>query len=71
VPGGRNLSGVEIYRDDQLIGRYPSAPIELIEGAHQLELRSQQSFKDPVSVEVQISAGQTTSRTVDVSRYLR
>ncbi|HSP79402.1 MAG TPA: hypothetical protein VLQ93_12780, partial [Myxococcaceae bacterium] len=70
VPG-RSLSGVEIYRDDQLIGRYPSAPIELMEGTHQLELRSQQSLKEPVPFEVQITAGQTTSRTVDVSRYLR
>ncbi|QRK04798.1 protein kinase [Archangium violaceum] len=69
-PANKTFPGTEIFREGEKLYLYdPRQRYELVEGEHHLVLRGP-SFKEPVPVDVVVKAGETESKTVDVSAYL-
>ena len=67
----RNVGDLTISRDGQDLGKTISggAKLELMEGIHKLELRGDK-LKEPVEVEVNVKARDTTTEQVDVSKHM-
>ncbi|KFE63151.1 serine/threonine-protein kinase [Hyalangium minutum] len=67
----KNVGDLSISREGQDLGKTISggAKLELMEGTHRLELRGDR-LKEPVEIEVNVKARDTTTEMIDVSKHM-